>query len=91
MKNLYDFGYGLSYSKFSYSNLSTNRKVYESLSDTIRINVELKNTSKVDGYEVVQLYSSDLFAEIADVKDFVTSNEFLLNQVNLNQLIFLYQ
>jgi beta-glucosidase len=69
VKNLYDFGYGLSYSKFSYSNLSTNRKVYESLSDTIRINVELRNTSKVDGYEVVQLYSSDLFAEITpDVK-----------------------
>ena len=69
VKNLYDFGYGLSYSKFSYSNLSTNRKVYESLSDTIQINVELRNTSKVDGYEVVQLYSSDLFAEITpDVK-----------------------
>ena len=69
VKNLYDFGYGLSYSKFSYSNLSTNRKVYESLSDTIRISVELRNTSKVDGYEVVQLYSSDLFAEITpDVK-----------------------
>ena len=69
VKNLYDFGYGLSYSKFSYSNLSTNRKVYESLSDTIHINVELRNSSKVDGYEVVQLYSSDLFAEITpDVK-----------------------
>ena len=69
VKNLYDFGYGLSYSEFSYSNLSTNRKVYESLSDTIQINVELRNTSKVDGYEVVQLYSSDLFAEITpDVK-----------------------
>ena len=69
VKNLYDFGYGLSYSKFSYSNLSTNRKVYESLSDTIQINVKLRNTSKVDGYEVVQLYSSDLFAEITpDIK-----------------------
>ena len=69
VNNLYDFGYGLSYSEFKYTNLNTDKDVYNSKSDTIKINFKIKNTSKIDGYETVQLYSSDLYAQITpDIK-----------------------
>ncbi|OYU79432.1 MAG: beta-glucosidase [Flavobacterium sp. BFFFF1] len=57
---LYPFGYGLSYSKFEYTNL---RLSTTSLSDNDRItvSVDVKNTSKIDGKEVVQMYIHDLF------------------------------
>lgn len=60
---LYPFGYGLSYSHFHYSNLSTNKSSYQ-LEDTIAIGVELKNDSSVEGTEVVQLYVNDLVSSL---------------------------
>ena len=69
VNNLYDFGYGLSYSHFEYSDLNINKDIFQSTSDTIQINVNLKNVSNIDGYEIIQLYSSDLFAQITpDIK-----------------------
>jgi beta-glucosidase len=69
VNNLYDFGYGLSYSHFEYSDLNINKDTFQSTLDTIQINVNLKNVSDIDGYEVIQLYSSDLFAQITpDIK-----------------------
>ncbi|MDR3287446.1 MAG: glycoside hydrolase family 3 C-terminal domain-containing protein [Prevotellaceae bacterium] len=55
-KPLYEFGYGLSYSTFEYSiaNISPNIKA----GDTLKITAEVKNTGKMDGDEVVQLYVS---------------------------------
>ena len=54
-KPLYPFGYGLSYSKFEYSNLklSTNDLT---AGDSITADVDVKNASGPDGDEVVQLY-----------------------------------
>jgi len=50
---LYPFGYGLSYAKFSYSDLKLSSPV---LKDKVGITVTVKNTGSVDGDEVVQLY-----------------------------------
>ena len=50
-KPLYPFGYGLSYSKFEYSGLSVTRKGGETV-----VSFDVKNTSKVDGEEVAQVY-----------------------------------
>ena len=47
----YPFGYGLSYTNFEYSNLSV---VYKEDKFTVRVTV--KNTGKMRGKEVVQLY-----------------------------------
>ena len=58
-KPQYAFGYGLSYSKFSYSNLRISRKEV-SESDVIQIDVDVKNIGKITGDEVVQLYVKDL-------------------------------
>ncbi|HEX4485717.1 MAG TPA: glycoside hydrolase family 3 C-terminal domain-containing protein [Terriglobales bacterium] len=51
---LYPFGYGLSYSKFAYNNV----KVSPASDDSMSVEAEVKNVSKVDGDEVVQVYLS---------------------------------
>jgi len=55
---LYPFGYGLSYTSFEYSKL----KIEENLciGDTVRISVDVRNTGKLAGDDVVQLYLSNL-------------------------------
>ncbi|WP_366184078.1 beta-glucosidase BglX [Flavobacterium ovatum] len=60
---LYPFGYGLSYTKFEYSNLVLNQKSFAD-NGQIEVSVTLKNTGKYAGKEVVQLYVRDLFASI---------------------------
>ena len=57
VNNLYDFGFGLSYSEFTYSNLEINNEQFN-LDDSIKISVNVKNSGKIDGSETVQLYSS---------------------------------
>lgn len=59
----WEFGFGLSYSKFVYSNLKIDKDVYGQ-SDLVRISIDVKNTSQIAGKEVVQVYVSDLVASI---------------------------
>lgn len=54
---LYPFGYGLSYTTFAFGNAKTDKTSYAQ-NETISVSVEVKNTGKVDGKEVVQLYTS---------------------------------
>lgn len=58
---LYPFGYGLSYAKFEYSNLTIDRPK-ASISDTIKVSVTVKNVSDRESDEVVQLYLKDVEA-----------------------------
>ncbi|MBK8556324.1 MAG: glycoside hydrolase family 3 C-terminal domain-containing protein [Lewinellaceae bacterium] len=51
----YEFGYGLSYTSFEYSNLKLSNTVF---SDRITATVTIKNTGETAGKEVVQLYLS---------------------------------
>jgi beta-glucosidase len=51
---LYPFGFGLSYSTFAYSNL----QVDSAAAGTINVRVDVENTSKRAGDEVVQVYAS---------------------------------
>lgn len=60
---LYPFGYGLSYSKFEYSNLELSQKLFSN-NGQMEVSVTLKNTGKYAGKEVVQLYIRDLFASV---------------------------
>ncbi|GAM39900.1 hypothetical protein TCE0_034f11821 [Talaromyces pinophilus] len=59
----YPFGYGKSYSTFSYSAVSLN-KANATVSDTVTVEVQVTNTSPVDGTEVVQLYVIDNIASV---------------------------
>jgi beta-glucosidase len=64
----YPFGFGLSYTSFSYSNLSINKNSFEP-NETATISVTVANTGNRDGKEVVQLYITDLIASLTpDVK-----------------------
>ena len=56
---LYPFGFGLSYTQFAYNNLSLSSKNLKG-NQTLKVSVELKNSGKYDGAEVVQLYVRDL-------------------------------
>ena len=39
------------------------------LNDTIELSINVKNTSDIDGYETIQVYSSDLYASMTpDIK-----------------------
>jgi beta-glucosidase len=60
---LYEFGYGLSYSSFSYTNLALS-KTRASARDTITVSVDVTNTSGRDGTEVVQLYVKDRVSSV---------------------------
>jgi len=47
----FEFGYGLSYTQFGYSDLKTEKRA-----DTLFVEFELTNAGERDGQEVVQLY-----------------------------------
>ncbi|MDD4191627.1 MAG: glycoside hydrolase family 3 C-terminal domain-containing protein [Mangrovibacterium sp.] len=56
---LYEFGFGLSYTTFAYSNLRiTPAQVYTG--GNVEVSVEVKNTGSREGDEVVQLYINDV-------------------------------
>src|SRR6266478_6636022 len=54
---LYPFGYGLSYSTFAYSNLTTSAKELNA-GDSLAVDGDVKNTSAREGDEVVEVYLS---------------------------------
>lgn len=60
---LYPFGYGLSYTSFSYSNLKLDKTSF-SAPGTLNVSVNITNTGRVDGTEVAQLYIRDLVGSI---------------------------
>ncbi|WP_413667783.1 glycoside hydrolase family 3 N-terminal domain-containing protein [Mucilaginibacter sp. Mucisp86] len=61
---LYEFGYGLSYTTFSYSNLQISKPELKD-NETLTISVDVKNTGQMEGKESVLLYISQLYASIA--------------------------
>jgi beta-glucosidase len=56
---LYPFGFGLSYSSFSYSNVSLSSNTLKS-TGSITASITVTNTSSIPGSEVVQLYIRDV-------------------------------
>ena len=52
---LFSFGYGLSYTSFEISEVSTDKKIFGA-DDQIKISCKVTNTGNVDGSEVVQVY-----------------------------------
>lgn len=60
---LYEFGYGKSYSTFTYAPITLS-KTTASAKDSITASVKITNTSKRDGTEVVQLYVKDVISSV---------------------------
>ena len=59
---LFPFGHGLSYTTFTYSNLSIQA---QSTVDPIQITLDVRNSGERAGDEVVQLYVRDIVASVA--------------------------
>lgn len=57
------FGYGLSYTTFDYKNLRVNKDTF-AVNDKLEFTVDVTNTGKIAGKEVVMLFSSDLVASL---------------------------
>jgi beta-glucosidase len=60
---LYPFGYGLSYTSFSYSGPKLDRDTIHP-GESITVTVDVTNSGKVDGIETPQLYIHDLVADV---------------------------
>ena len=60
---LFPFGYGLSYTQFTYSDIALDRTSYGA-DDCITVSLTLANTGEYDGTEVVQVYVRDLVGSI---------------------------
>ncbi|MHB8338480.1 MAG: beta-glucosidase BglX [Ignavibacteriaceae bacterium] len=61
---LFSFGYGLSYTTFKYDSIKISENKIK-IGDTTSVSVEVMNTGKVAGEEIVQLYLRDLVASVS--------------------------
>ena len=61
---LYPFGYGLSYTDFVYGEFQISSETLP-INGELTVSVTVKNKGNYDGYETVQLYLHDIYAEIA--------------------------
>ena len=66
---LFPFGHGLSYTNFSYSNINVPQR--SNLNDDINVKVDVTNSGKMAGDEVVQLYISQQVGETSPTRSLV--------------------
>lgn len=70
---LYEFGYGLSYTTYQYSEIRLSASTIEK-NDSVKVSLDVTNTGKIDGTEIVQLYITDEYSSatrpVKELKDF---------------------
>ena len=89
----YEFGFGLSYSKFEYSDLSVKDN-----GDTLLVEYSIKNVSNVDGKEISQIYMYSPAKEIdrpvkeliGYSKDLVKAGETVKVSINIDKEVMQY-
>jgi len=59
----FPFGHGLSYTQFEYSEITLSKKSMNN-SDSLKVNLKVKNIGKREGAEVVQLYLRDIESNV---------------------------
>ena len=75
----FEFGFGLSYTTFEYSNLKINKDTLIG-DENLTISVTVKNTGDKAGKEIVEVYSKDLVAVVSpDSKRLIRFNKIHLN------------
>ena len=85
---LYPFGYGLSYTTFTISDLKLN-KVSINQNESLTATVQLKNNGDYDGAEVVQLYIKDVFGStVRPVRELKGFQKIFLKKGESKQVTF---
>ncbi|WP_077613092.1 glycoside hydrolase family 3 C-terminal domain-containing protein [Clostridium sp. Marseille-P2415] len=73
MEVLFPFGYGLSYTTFEYSNMKADRQTMKDV-DTVTVSLDVTNTGKVTGKEVVEIYveavNSAVIRPVRELREF---------------------
>lgn len=59
----FPFGYGLSYTTFKYEDMQLSKSAFSD-KDKLTVTVNITNTGKMDGYEIVQLYIHDKVSSV---------------------------
>jgi len=86
---LYPFGYGLSYTTFEIKNLRLEKSIIKTTEDT-KVMVDVTNTGKRAGDEVVQLYIHDCFSSVTrPVKELRGFQRITLNPSETKTITFL--
>jgi beta-glucosidase len=62
-KNLYEFGFGLSYTQFAYSKPGITKSVVNQTEST-QVSITVTNSGKRAGDEIVQLYINDAYSQV---------------------------
>ena len=61
--SLYDFGYGLSFTSYVYSDVTLSSSTAKA-GDVITVSVDITNTGDMDGFETVEMYYNDRFSSV---------------------------
>ena len=61
--SLYDFGYGLSFTSYAYSDVTLSSSTAKA-GDVITVSVDITNTGDMDGFETVEMYYNDRFSSV---------------------------
>ena len=86
---LYAFGYGLSYTKFNYSNLKTSNHFLKD-NDSIVVSVDIKNIGEIGGDEVVQLYVKHMNSKVQrPIKELKAFQRIFLNAGETKKVNFI--
>ena len=85
---LYPFGYGLSYTSFTYEKLVLNRETMTK-DDELLVTVTVRNTGSVPGKETVQLYLRDPVASVVrPVQQLIDYRKVFLNPGESAEVVF---
>jgi beta-glucosidase len=85
---LFHFGYGLSYTKFKYGIPRLDKKIIRK-GGTSKVSVEVTNTGKVAGDEIVQMYIRDIVSSVTrPVKELKGFRRITLNPGEKKKVIF---
>ena len=84
---LFPFGHGLSYTSFEYSNLQVSPPKTK---DKVKVSIDIKNTGKAVGKEVVQVYVSDITCTVPrPVKELKAFRKVALRPGEKQKIVFI--
>lgn len=84
----YPFGYGLSYTNFKYSGMALSSDKLSG-NQTLTVSVDVANTGKFDGEEIVQLYIRDLVGKVVrPVKELRGFQKIFLKKGETKNVVF---